>query len=59
MNNIQARLIGLALVMIAGSLYSFVREEFALLLGGCTFIAAGIFFVIEYKKSLKDNGDKS
>ena len=57
MSNTQARLIALSLVMIAGSLYSVVREEFALLIGGCVFIAAGIFFIIEYKKSLKDKTD--
>ncbi len=57
MSNTQARLIALSLVMIAGSLCSVVREEFALLLGGCVFIAAGIFFVIEYKKSFKDKTD--
>jgi hypothetical protein len=54
MSNIQARLIALPLVMIASSLYSVVREEFALFIGGTTFIAAAIFFIIEYKKSLKE-----
>jgi hypothetical protein len=53
MSNIQARLIALPLVMIAGSLYSVVREEFALSIGSVTFIAAAVFFIIEYKKSLK------
>ena len=57
MSSIQARLVALPLIMIAGSLYSVVREEFALFLGGCVFIAAGVFFVIEYKKSLKGDND--
>lgn len=57
MSNTQARLMALPFVMIAGSLYSVVREEYALLFGGCAYIAAGIFFVIEYKKSLKDKTD--
>ena len=52
MTNTQARLIALPLVMIGGSLYSVVREEFALLLGGAAFILAGVFFIIEYNKSL-------
>ena len=55
MTNAQARLMALPLIMIAGSLYSVVREEYALLIGGLAFLVSGIFFIIEYKKSLKDN----
>jgi hypothetical protein len=54
MSNIQARLIALPIVMVAGSLYSLVREDFALFIGSCIFLAAGIFFVVEYIKSLRN-----
>jgi hypothetical protein len=58
MRNSHARLIALPLVMIAGSLYAVVQEEYARLLGACAFLPAGFAFIIEYKKSLKDKADQ-
>ncbi len=51
MTNAQVRLLALPLVMIAGALYSVVREERALFIGGLVFFAAGILFVWEWVKS--------
>jgi hypothetical protein len=59
MNNIQARLIALPIVMVAGSLFSVVGVEFDLLIGGSVFTVAGIFFVVEYIKSLAKLGTDS
>lgn len=56
MTNAQARLLSLPLVMIAGALYSVVREEFALLIGGLIFIVAGAMLVLEWVKSAKHEG---
>jgi len=53
MTNAQTRLLALPLVMIAGALYSVVREEFALFIGGLVFLAAGILFIREWIKSAR------
>ena len=53
MTNAQARLLALPLVMIAGALYSAVREEFSLFIGGLVFLVAGIVFIREWLKSGK------
>ena len=53
MTNAQARLLALPLVMIAGTLYSAVREEFSLFIGGLVFLVAGIVFIREWLKSGK------
>ncbi|MEN6428701.1 MAG: hypothetical protein ABFE13_25415 [Phycisphaerales bacterium] len=56
MTNAQAKLLALPLVMIAGALYSVVREEFALFIGGLVFLVSGILFVREWVKSAKHEG---
>jgi hypothetical protein len=53
MTNAQARLLALPWVMVAGALYSMVREDFALFVGGLTFIGAAVFLVKELAQSLK------
>lgn len=53
MTNVQARLLAFPLVMIAGSLYSVVREEYSVLIGGGVFVGAAVFFVLECRKSFR------
>jgi hypothetical protein len=53
MTNVHARLLALPLVMVAGSLYSMVREEFALLIGGLTFLCGAVLFIGEWVGSLR------
>ena len=59
MTNQQSRIIAIPWVMVAGSLYAFVREEFAILIGSAVFLGGVVLFIIEYARSyLKNNHDK-
>ena len=54
MTNRQARLLAAPMVMIAGSCYSNVKEDFAIIMGFLAFVIGAILFFVDYNKSFKD-----